>query len=980
MNTIDNIIKELGYNNSKFLYYWNDLKAGKTVSAALSLQIFRTLKELEPYAFYCIENKPFVLFFESPVNGALLKLIHKKIWNSQTAVAIFDCGSSIEVYNGCSLNESSKTLNLVDTINLDHINDFCNFSYWNITSNDFWRGFDVKFSVPTIDILMLNNIKFITDYLKETTCKPFAIQLILRIIFIRFLIDRGVDLDFTGFTNIPSQSQEHLLKTLKSKNDLYDLFTHLRNKFNGNLFELYYDSQSNLQESDLLDEDSLSVLCEFMSGKLQMDSGQYSLFPMYDFNIIPVELISNIYERFLGDEKQEEDSAFYTPPYLVDFILKQSVKPYLRNNKTCTVLDPACGSGIFLVEALRSIIENNLQDGTYFYDNEKLVSLLCDNIYGLDKNQEAINVAIFSLYLTLLDYKDPKTLREFKLPKLKNKNFYVDDFFHSTVDEVLGSIKFDFIIGNPPWGRVNKSPHIDYCKINEVPLQNNEIARSFIARTKDFSNKDTACCLVVTSKLFYNTKTAAKQFREWLLTQAKVEGFVELAAVRELIFKKARGPAAIIFYRFSEIGNENNKIRHLTLKPNLFFKLFNVIMIEKHDIKFVPQSLLLADDWAWKSIVFGTTNDYYNIKALKHKYKSIKNIIDENNITVGRGIETKDGTESSVHLCGERLIDSKLGISAYKIDLTQSTTFDKKLIHRSRNRELFNPPYTLIKKGFDTESYKLRSVYTEEKFLYRDAITGLKSNEDSKEILQSLAGVFNSSFYAYLNLLLGSSAGIEREQALFTDIIKFPALYNSTLASKVELIQNTISKQQEGFFIQDDGDGVDDLIRDLDRYVLSCFNMQEDVFLNYILDVQIPLLTGNMKVFREVNAEDLKKYTQIFIDYWDGVLDEDNQFVQATIYPSIMKRFSVMEVSICEEKPIEKITISYANRMNLDFVSKFKLNKFNDLFYQMMDVVNFEESSFFIIKTNEYKNWHPAMSQLDLAEVINSVLLKREDR
>jgi hypothetical protein len=47
----------------------------------------------------------------------------------------------------------------------------------------------------------------------------------------------------------------------------------------------------------------------------QLTKGQLSLFPLYDFNIIPVELISNIYERFLGDEKQQEDKAFYTPPY-----------------------------------------------------------------------------------------------------------------------------------------------------------------------------------------------------------------------------------------------------------------------------------------------------------------------------------------------------------------------------------------------------------------------------------------------------------------------------------------------------------------------------------------------------------------------------------------------------------------------------------------------------------------------------------------
>lgn len=972
MNTLDNIIKVLGYSNSEFLYHWNDIKTDDTCPDALSLQTYRTLKELDPYAFYCIENKPFVLFFESSLNENQLKAIHKKIWNSQTAVAIFDCGNTINIYNGCSLNQNNEQLYLVESIDAEHVNHSSNFSYWNITNNNFWREFDVKFSEPTLDILMLNNIKFITDYLKGKPCGPFAIQLILRFIFIRFLIDRGVDLDYKGFSNSPWESQQRLLSIIKSRDELFDLFRHLRNKFNGNLFELYYDEKLNLQETELLDDDSLNALSDFMSGELEMDSGQYSLFPMYDFNIIPVELISNIYERFLGVEKQKIDSAFYTPPYLVDYILKQSVKPYLRNNKSFTILDPACGSGIFLVEALRSIIENNLNEGAFFNDNEKLLSLLSDNIYGVDKNQEAVDVAIFSLYLTLLDYKDPKTLREFKLPKLKNINFFVDDFFLPTIDEALKNVKFNFIIGNPPWGRVDNSPHIDYCLENKLPLQNNEIARSFIERTKDFSNEETLCCMVVTSKLFYNSQDSARHFREWLLTHASIGKFIELAAVRELIFKKARGPAAILFYRFRDVGNESNSITHITLKPNMFFKLFNVIVIEKNDINFIPQAVLLNDDWAWKTLVFGTTQDYYNIRNLKKKYKTINNILKENNIIIGRGIETVDGKDNSEHLVGERLIDSKKGISSYRVDLNHSTVFTKKRIHRSRRKELFYPPYTLIKKGFDTKSYKLRSAYSEEKFIYRDAITALKGSEDSKEVLMSLTGVINSSFYAYLNLMLGSSSGIEREQSHAADITEFPAVFNPVLAEKVELIQNTIKNNHEGFFIVENE--VDELIEDLDEYILSCFNMQNDVFVNYIINVQIPLLTGDNKIFRKVSIEDLKKYTQIFINYWDDVLDEDTQFVQTTIYPTVMNRFSVVEIKITEEKPLDKINVINEKRMNIDFISKFMLSKFNDLFYQIKDVVNFEEDSFYIIKTNEYKNWHPAMGQIDLAEVINSIL------
>lgn len=70
-------------------------------------------------------------------------------------------------------------------------------------------------------------------------------------------------------------------------------------------------------------------------------------------NIIPIELISNIYEILLGKEKQDKDKAFYTPEYLVDYMVNRTVGRYLVNEDECKVLDPSCGSGIFLLNRFK---------------------------------------------------------------------------------------------------------------------------------------------------------------------------------------------------------------------------------------------------------------------------------------------------------------------------------------------------------------------------------------------------------------------------------------------------------------------------------------------------------------------------------------------------------------------------------------------------------------------------------------------------
>jgi type I restriction-modification system DNA methylase subunit len=228
------------------------------------------------------------------------------------------------------------------------------------------------------------------------------------------------------------------------------MYNALQNKFNGNLFDLGKEI-----EDKKLTKDVFILLTNFFSGCTELSSGQKSLFNLYDFNIIPVELISNIYEILLGKEAQNTDEAFYTPNYLVEYILDQTIAPFLTINNKFTILDPSCGSGIFPVNSYRRMIEKHLNGETYSNDDSMLINILTKSIYGIDTNKDAIDVAIFLLYLTALDYKDPKTLKRFSLPNIKDINLIESDFFNESNNsklKQLKTIKFDFIIGNPPWG------------------------------------------------------------------------------------------------------------------------------------------------------------------------------------------------------------------------------------------------------------------------------------------------------------------------------------------------------------------------------------------------------------------------------------------------------------------------------------------------------------------------------------------------
>ena len=105
------IIKRLGYTESNNLFYYKDLYGNKKLK--ISLQIKKNLKDMKPYAFYCIDNKPFILFFTKIDNKQEKERINKKIWNMQIPVVIFDEIDSIKVFNGSNLDFDKKELFLI---------------------------------------------------------------------------------------------------------------------------------------------------------------------------------------------------------------------------------------------------------------------------------------------------------------------------------------------------------------------------------------------------------------------------------------------------------------------------------------------------------------------------------------------------------------------------------------------------------------------------------------------------------------------------------------------------------------------------------------------------------------------------------------------------------------------------------------------------------------------------------------------------
>jgi hypothetical protein len=239
----------------------------------------------------------------------------------------------------------------------------------------------------------------------------------------------------------------------------------------------------------------------------------------FDFSTeLDVNILGHIFENSIGDiEELKEDSKgrrkkegiFYTPDYITDYICRNTIIPYLSKSgkintipdliseywgstieeldkkvKNIKVVDPACGSGAFLNKAADLLLEIHKQIHEIRYKNKKETlipyfdnigqrrEILLNNIYGVDLNEESVDITKLSLFL--------KVCRNgIKLPNLDNNikcgNSLIDDLKYTDkpfnweieFSEILKEGGFDIVIGNPPYVRHQKISVIKpYFKIN----------------------------------------------------------------------------------------------------------------------------------------------------------------------------------------------------------------------------------------------------------------------------------------------------------------------------------------------------------------------------------------------------------------------------------------------------------------------------------------------------------------------------------
>jgi len=740
--------------------------------------------------------------------------LHSFSWNMGEAPLLFIVTpTELKIYNNYQTpRKKDGTLDpeagLIDTISLltdleTQRRKLYPYNRMLLESGEYWRRTEGRFNVNNrIDTTLMNNLRVMRRRLiTRIKSRASSIQistkniisivhgLLSRSILIKYLEERK---DSNGESVFPKDFYEQFsfgttvcnqyTDVLGNKEATYSLFSVLESKFNGDMLPLIDN------EREIITEDDLEELKSFLLGNSDLGSQQMTLWPLYDFNIIPIKIISSIYELFfhLSDAGDDDKGTYYTPLHLVDTLLDE-VYPWEGDYESISIIDPSCGSGIFLVEAYRRIVCRWMRaNGTSKITNEQLTVILKECIYGVDLNEEAVRVASFSLSLALCDFLDPRSIwNELSFSKLVNTNLIVSDFFDDTLDGRLA--KYDIVIGNPPWQSQLTDAASDYLKKNKYIVGDKQIAQAFPIKCATICKENGVVCLLMPSKgLLFNRSPKSAAYRKRFFIENNVSIIINFSIYRKVLFDNATAPCTAIIYSPNKVKESESTIFYCTPKPQYSLQDTKKFSIDPTDICRIPCDLIY-DDRIWKIAMWGSPRDLELIDRLQSSFLSLDKFLSNHNMQSAEGF--KRGNRKLIYdgFADLPIIDAKEFYHFYMQEEMHLNNKDNAFERISnKNLPIFKAPHLVMKQSH--RKGRFFAAVLDYDAIFNHSLLGISGDE---RILKYLCLIINSRLFSYYHLLTSRTWMVERDALEAGDIrtIPIPEPSEERLEKAVEIYE-----------------------------------------------------------------------------------------------------------------------------------------------------------------------------------------------
>ncbi|ELY2010264.1 N-6 DNA methylase [Flavobacterium psychrophilum] len=848
-----------------------------------------------------------------------------------------------------------------------------------------------------VDKFLIQSLINVSRELEEQglTDKNLIHKLVMRSLFLLYLEDRGATKkEFYGEFSLKAESYLDLLKQ-GEVNHVYSLFEKLAEDFNGSLFNIE-ENEINLVTREHLD---LIRQC-FTSGYTK--SNQIKLFSdwrLFNFSIIRIELLSEIYENFLSelDKKEKKNTGtFYTPPSLVELILNEKLP--VRNNETdykVKTLDPSCGSGIFLVQSFKRLVKRyENKHNSKLNDFNILIDILKSNIFGIELDGKSIKVAAFSLYLALLDNLDPKTdwwNGTIKFPYLINDN---DDeslkeqgnnlFKRDTISD-LSEIKklqnFDLIVGNPPFGTKKLLPTITaYCEKENFAK---EMVLPFLHKATLLAPKG-KIALIFNTKVLTNTGGTYQNFRKWLFNKKYVEKIYNFSILRKApkfsggqLFGSAVGPISIVFYQNETPENSKDTITYYAPKTYIKNDVLEGIVIDSSDEKHLPRiECKKPNSKIWKIAMWGSFFDFELIEKLEKKHNTLENYFEtnKNEWLKGSGLHSPDKKqiEKNKFFLPSEVINTRL-INKYYT--SRSALVENSKIYRPTNELLYKSPFLIIKEGQKEKEFCSSVIDFD---CYHMSYSVVNNNI---QILKVLSAYINSVFSNYYLSLSSASWGIERERVQSNEMLELPAIIEKLELKSVEKLSSKIDEIISIKKSNELNHNTTHIEKQIDQIIyddILKLTADEQIVIQDTLNYSLDLFEKKEKSKAVLPVNDIDVYTKRITKELNDWLDDDDLKVSATHY-SIDINCPLYLVKLSFGNQQKEIEISKENIYSeLKTLDKKLWSKDAQSIYFRKKLNYFDGDDIYIIKPNQRRFWSQTAAMEDSKSLLVEILNMKE--
>jgi type I restriction-modification system DNA methylase subunit len=873
-------------------------------------------EQINATAIYELSGSPCIYFTQlNEPNPRELAKLHKLSWNHGLAPMLWVITpDEVLLYNSYSQpkeqDEIDPNRNLIEKFkttesDLERMNKYA--SRLQIESGEFWQWEKAKQidRQQRVDSVLVKDLNVAEKELTENQKldRQFAHALLIRSVFVAYLQDRGI-LNQDFFSN--RFGVESFNTLLNNKIATYNLFEWLQTIFNGDLFPV------SPEEKNAVDKKHLEVAQSLIGGVEEIATGQQRLWQFYDFKVIPIELISSIYESFIyaTDAKSAKaNSTHYTPLNLVDLVLSEVFRELDGNAK---VLDLSCGSGVFLVESLRRLVVKRCGNGE-IPTRQLIRETLYNQIFGVDIEQKAVQIAAFSLYLTALelDYEleqNRQLTHDLKFEKLIGKNLFTSDVFNEEAEfnkvEVFAQKQFHAIVGNPPWKKstLNKLAE-KYCKRKRPDsgypdgyptAYGTPPDQAFLWRIGDFTNDKTCIGLILHGQRFFTTEVLGKKAKESLLMKYKPRAIINLSKVYlDKLFPNSKAPAMILIAE-GKRSEQRDNFYFVCPESSIDFRKHGIIEIGAEHIKKLPVFSTALDSDMLKIATWGSARDMYLIQKLRI-FAEIEQIVTNscnNGFKVG----------NQKYPIPEEMRDKKWlpsgRISRYQIDSQQLDTLPYQKLESPRNPEIYKAPLIIISEKVDSNG--VCAAFSEEDIVYTKSYSGITVPKNLVHLAHYLNGVINSSIASYFIFMTASSWGIERHKVMTQDLVQLPVPEpnedNERLITQIIEIEGRLCKSSSKSVEKD-------LKKQLDKAVFDLYGLNDDerILVEDTTQITIDLYMNREKsaAFRKPKASDLEAYTLSFMSVIEPFFDTlKERSIAADIFDIANTPLQVVKFSI----------------------------------------------------------------------------------